>query len=261
MATRHHPAVVVVALSQVLGLVLIVGAALVFPADSIRTADYLWGAAAGMAGVIGLVLLYEALATGVMSIVSPVTAVVGTAVPVMAGVMLGERPGTLAWIGIALGASATGLLGLAPAHDGVQVSAEARRRAFPIAVAAGAGFGLFFLLLDRTSDGSGFLPLVAGRCTAAVALVTLVVVRRLRPARLDRTLALPVMVAASGDIAANVLFLLATRRGLLTIVAVCVALYPAATVLLARVGLGERLTPAQVGGLVVAAGAVVLVTV
>lgn len=249
------------ALAQTLGLALIILAALAFPAESIRTTDLLWGAAAGLAGVIGLVLLYEALATGVMSIVSPVTAVVGTAVPVVAGVLLGERPGTLAWVGIAFGAAATGMLGLVPAHDGVQVSAAARRRAFPLAIAAGAGFGAFFLLLDRTSDGSGFAPLVAGRGAAVVVLAVILVLRNIRPGRLERTLAVPVLVAASGDIAANVLFLLATRRGLLTIVAVCVALYPAATVLLARIGLGERLTPAQIGGLVVAAGAVVLVTV
>ena len=252
---------VVVFLTQLVGLALIGVASLAVPATEVHVADLAWGAAAGLAGMVGLTLLYEALATGVMSVVSPVTAVVSGALPVAAGVLLGERPGTLAWAGIALGGAATALLGLAPAHADVAVDHAARRRAFLLALGSGCGFGAFFLLLDRTGDGSGFVPLVAGRCTSALLLGVLVAVRGMRPARLERALVAPVLVAASCDIAANVLFLLATRRGLLTVVAVCVALYPASTVVLARVMLRERLTVAQVTGLAVAAGAIVLVTV
>jgi len=57
---------------------------------------------------------------------------------------------------------------------------------------------------------------------------------------------------------ANLAFLLAVRSGELAIVAVIAALFPAVTVVLARLVLRERLHPAQVAGLVAAALAVSL---
>ena len=127
------------------------------------------------------------------------------------------------------------------------------------AVVAGVGFGTVFVLLAETGGGVGFWPLVAGRSTSIVLLGGAALVGgqslRLPSPGPHRT------IAAAGvlDVAANALYLLAARRGLLAVVAVLSSLYPAGTVLLARVVLAERFTRLQIAGLVLAATGVVLI--
>lgn len=259
IASKRHPTVAVVLVAQALGLGGLVAATVVLPPAGVTGADLAWGALSGLAGVLGLALLYEGLATGVMSVVSPVTAVCAAVVPVVVGVGLGEVPSPLAWAGIVVGAMAVALLGLAPGP--FTTGTGSTTRATAMAVAAGVAFGAFFVLLDRTGADSALVPLVAARAASVSALVATVAVRRTVVAWRDRTLSRPAGVAGVMDTAANVAFLLATRRGMLAIVALCVALYPATTVLLARLVLHERLARSQTVGLVLAAGAVVLVVV
>ena len=126
-----------------------------------------------------------------------------------------------------------------------------------LAVVAGAAFGGFFVLLSRTHAAAGLWPLLSARVVSVVLLatVTLLSGRSLRPMPGSRRL---VVAAGAGDMVANILYLLAVRRGLVSLVAVIVALYPAATVLLAQVVLGERLRRIQLSGLALAAGAATL---
>jgi drug/metabolite transporter (DMT)-like permease len=127
-------------------------------------------------------------------------------------------------------------------------------------LAAGAGFGGFFILLAMAPSDAGLWPLVGARLSSVttVALVALVTRRTLRPSAGS----LHIIVAAGVlDMAANVLFLLAQRQGLLSLVAVLVSLYPASTLLLARQVLGERLRGIQVAGVACALGAVALIAV
>ncbi len=67
------------------------------------------------------------------------------------------------------------------------------------------------------------------------------------------------LVAGVLDTTANAVYLAAATRGLLSLVAVIAALYPASTVVLARLVLHERLEPSQLGGFALAAVAVGLV--
>jgi drug/metabolite transporter (DMT)-like permease len=126
-----------------------------------------------------------------------------------------------------------------------------------LALAAGLAFGGFFVALSRTHASAGLWPLLAARVVSVALLggAAWLTGRSLRPAPQSGRL---ILVAGAGDMLANICYLLAVRRGLVSLVAVIVALYPAATVLLAQVVLGERLRRIQVAGLGLAASAAVL---
>jgi drug/metabolite transporter (DMT)-like permease len=255
MASRRAAAAAVVALSQGAGLVAVL---LLLPwlGGDPEPADLGWGAAAGVAGAAGLLLFYRSLAAGVMSVVAPVTAVSAAALPVLGGLLLGERIGPLAAAGIALALAAVVLVA---AEDGLASLRNARLGTVAPALAAGAGFGLFFVVLDRTGDDSGLTPLAAAR-VVSVLLVGGLALATGRSLRVSRRVLPVVLLAGVGDMTANALFLVATQvGGQLAITGVLASLYPASTVLLAQVVLRERLAGAQQAGLAVAAAAVVLI--
>ena len=256
LASRRTSVFGVVAMSQLVGLVALV---LLLPwlGGPVGPADLGWGAAAGFAGAAGLVVFFRALAGGVMSVIAPVTAVTAAAVPVLVGLLTGDRIGPSAAAGIALALAAVVLVS---AEGGLSELRTARPASVAPALVAGAAFGLFFVLLDGTSQSSGLTPLVAAR-VASVALVVVVAMAGRRSLRITRA-ALPlVALSGLGDMTANALFLLATQQeGQLAITGVLASLYPVTTVLLAQAVLRERLVGAQLAGLVAAVGAVVLIT-
>jgi drug/metabolite transporter (DMT)-like permease len=131
-------------------------------------------------------------------------------------------------------------------------------RAFTLAIGAGLGFGGFFVLLDRTGDDAGLWPLVASRSVTFLLMlgIALITARAVVP-RHDAFV--PTIGTGVLDMSANVLFLLANREGLLALVAVVTSLYPASTIALAQIFLGERLARHQVIGLGLATVAVVLI--
>ena len=254
LATRRSRVLAVVALSQLAGLALIVALLAVLP-GVVSGGALLWGLAAGLSGAIGLVLFYRALATGVMSVVAPTTAVTSAALPVVFGLASGERPALLALVGVVLALGAVLLVSQNPAADG-----KGSASATLTSLAAGAGFGGFFILLAMAPDAAGLWPLVGARASSItlVVLLALATRRTLRPSAGS----LRVIVAAGVlDMAANVLYLLAKQEGLLSLVAVLVSLYPASTLLLARHVLGERLHAIQLAGVACALGAVALIAV
>ncbi|WP_188191676.1 DMT family transporter [Nonomuraea sp. SYSU D8015] len=254
LATRRTQVLSVVVLSQIAGLVLILGLLPLLP-GTLSDRALLWGLAAGLSGAAGLALFYRALATGVMSVVAPTTAVTSAALPVVFGLATGERPRFWALVGVALALGSVLLV----SKDGT-TGGRASVGALLTSLAAGAGFGGFFILLAMAPADAGLWPLVGARLSSVsvVALVALVIRRSLRP----RAGSLHIIVAAGVlDMAANVLYLLAQRQGLLSLVAVLVSLYPASTLLLARQVLGERLRGVQVTGVACALGAVALIAV
>ena len=255
VASRRASSFAVVAVSQAAGLAVLL---LLLPwlGGTSTAADLAWGGAAGLAGAAGLVLFYRALADGVMSVVAPVTAVMAAAVPVLVGVALGEQISPWAAAGIVLALVAVVLVA---AEGGLSSLRTARPASLTPALAAGAGFGLFFVLLDRTHDNAGLTPLVAARLVSIAFVVALALGRGLS-LRIPGT-ALPIVVLTGvGDMAANALFLVATQvGGQLAIIGVLTALYPASTVLLAQVLLRERLAGTQVAGLGAAVAAVALI--
>jgi len=212
--------------------------------------DLAIGAASGVCGGIGVFLLFRGLATGRMSVVAPITAVGAAVLPVGWGLATGERPSVVVLLGVVLALAAVALVARSDDPDD-DVPAERELAAVGWAVGAGVAFGALFILLAETSDDAGWWPLVSARVAAVAALTIGAVVAR-QPMRPNRP-AVPA-IAASGvlDVTANAVYLLAVRRGLLSLVAVLSALYPAGTVLLARVVLKERLVKAQVVGLALA---------
>lgn len=254
VASRRVAAWTVVVGSQFAGLALLVVVLPVLPTATVGAADLAWGAAGGVAGGMGLTQFFRALSLGNMSVAAPVSAVITGAVPVIAGVAMGERPSALAWTGIALALPAIGLI----SRELADSPTRTRPDVLVSAALAGLGFGGFFVLLDRTGDAAGIQPLISAR-VASVLLIGIIgsMSGRLAPVR-GRLLAL---IAVSGvlDMSANVMFLYAVREGLLALGSVISAMYPASTLLLARAVLGERLRPIQISGLALAALAVSLV--
>ena len=204
-------------------------------------------------------MFYWALGHGAMTVVAPTTAVIGAVVPVVAGLVQGERPHPVSLLGIGLAIACVALVSGAGESDPAQRRATPRR-VLLAAILAGIGFGSLFVLLERTSEDSGMWPLVAARMTSVPILVLIVVVTRARPGGDRRTLLLA-LLAGVLDMGANVLYLLAVRRGLLSIVAVITSLYPASTVALAFAVDGERVSRTQAVGLGLTAVALVLVTI
>jgi drug/metabolite transporter (DMT)-like permease len=256
LASRRSSVFGVVALSQVVGLVALL-ALLPWLGGPVDAADLWWGAAAGLAGATGLLVFFRTLARGVMSVIAPVTAVTAAAVPVLVGLINGDRIGTWAAVGIALALVAVVLVS---AEGGLSALRMARPASLAPALLAGSMFGFFFVLLDRTSDTSGLTPLVTARL-ASVTLVVVIALGRRQSLRVTRA-ALPLVAASGvGDMTANALFLLATQQdGQLAITGVLASLSPVSTVVHAPLVLRERLVGAQVAGLGAAVAAVVLIT-
>jgi len=258
LASRRAATLAVVLWSQLVGLAMVAAAVLLFPAHP-AARDLAWGAGAGLAGSLGVGLLYYALSIAPMSVVAPVTGVCALSVPVVAGLAFGERPGAAALAGVPLAALAVVLVsrGADPAH--APPSRHGSALGVPIAVAAGLVVGLFLVGIAQVSPEAGLWPLVAARASsvAAAGMIGAAGPRRLR---LDRA-TVPVVVAAGAvDMLANILYLLAVQRGMLSLVGTLSSLYPGATVLLAALVLHERLRPVQLAGLACALAAVVLVT-
>ncbi|MEV6176794.1 EamA family transporter [Streptomyces sp. NPDC052015] len=210
-----------------------------------------WGAASGVASAAAFALLYRTLAIGPMNVLSPVTALVSAALPVGVGLLRGEHLTTVGMVGLPLALVAVVLVS---AGHGAG-SARPSRTALLLACGAGAAIALQLVFLDRAPSDSGVAPLIIGRAvSSAVTLAAAGLLHR----RLGSERPAYAMAAAAGvlDSVANLLFLLATRNGDLTVVAVITALYPAGTVLLARCVLAERIHRGQLAGLGAAAVAV-----
>jgi drug/metabolite transporter (DMT)-like permease len=254
VASRRAGAFAVTVVSQCVGLVgLLVGLAFLHGRGP-SGAGLVWGAAGGLCGAVALVLFYGALAAGAMSVVAPLTAVVSAVVPVGVGLATGERPSGPSLLGVALAVPAIALIARQPEHPDRRVEPHV----LGAALAAGVGFGLFFVFLGTASDHSGLWPVVAARAASVTLLVAIAVGAR-RSARLPEPVRPAVVATGLFDSAANAVYLAAASRGLLSLVAVAAALYPASTVVLARLVLAERIGRTQAAGFALAVAAVSLV--
>lgn len=262
LASRRATAVSVVTVSNGLSLVVAFVLAQLLPGSTLVASDMAWGAAAGAVGLAGVVFLYRGLAIGPMSVVAPITALLAAAIPLLVGTARGERPGILAFAGVVLALPAIALISREPsAEAAARGHAAITPLALATALAAGLSFGGFYVLLAQTGPDGGAWPLVAQRLASVAILVGFGAVAIARGGDpLPRGSALTLgLVAGLTDIAANLAYVESTHRGLLALVAVLSSLYPATTVLLARVVLRERMGPVQVAGLGMAAGAVAFI--
>lgn len=219
-----------------------------------RAVDFWWGMAGGVAGGVALTLFYRALAVGSMGVISPVSAVIATVVPVLYGMVHGERPSLHQDIGIALAPVAVWFVSFKFDQRSPATDLRGLRRS----LGAGLAFGLFYICLAQTHRDAGLFPLVGSRAGSIVllALVALIARQPVRP--LAGTLRM-ICFAGALDMSANALFISAAHRGMIAIAAVLTSLYPASTVFLARIVLKERLQPSQIAGVACALLAVVLI--
>lgn len=268
LAARQARVIRVVLLTQAASLI-VVGLALPLAgAGPPGPRPVAWGMVAGLAGVSGAMALYLGFRYAAFSVAGPLSAVAAAGFSVLAGLLLGERPAALALAGIALAlpaivgvsASARASGSAEPATPGRSASATGRRVPAGVGygLVAGVCFALLFIGLNRAGSGSGLWPVFSGQAMALATVGCLAAFTgdlRLPEARGGWLAALAGVIGAPGTI----LYFFATHRGLLAVAAVLSSLYPAVTIMLARILAGERLTAVRLTGLVLAAVSVALI--
>jgi len=260
LTARRANTIATVVWSQAAGLVLLLLVLPFLPATTVSSRDWTWGFIAGFSGGIGVAFLYRALAVGTMAVVAPTTAVIAGMIPVAFAFAIGERLRPLTFAGVALALFAIFLVSR-PAST-AKSDEEKARGAFPpgfgLALLSGISVGIFFLSLARTSMAAGMWPLIAARISS-ISLFAFIAVAARRTLRMDRTAAGTATLGGALDMAANAVYMIAARIGPLSIVVTLASLYPASTVLLARIILKEHLSWAQIAGIICALVAVVLI--
>ncbi len=246
LLSRRHHLVAVMLLSQGVALAILVAAVLLGAPTEHDAAATAWAAGVGGLGLLGLIAFYRALSIGTMSIVAPISAT-GVTIPVLVGLASGERPGALQVVGMLLAFSGVVLAAREPPAADAEERRTARTAVW-LALLAAIGFGSFFAGIDRAEQTADVAwVLLAARAADVALLVAAAALVRPRIPTAPRALG---AIAAVGffDLLANLLFVLAAGRGLLSVVGVLGSLYPAVTVVLARVVLHERLSRTQCAG-------------
>ena len=239
VGSRRHSSWQVVLVGQAAGALVMLAAGLMLP-GSPATLDFAWALLAGAGSATGSIFLFRGLARGRMGLVAPISAVGAAALPVLVGVVLGERPTWLIWVGVLAALPGIWLVSRETTSD----RPTRTRGALVDGTIAGLGFGILFTALAQISDDAGLLPLAGNQVIGAI--LTMVTAASLgqpwRPCRgvLGWGSASGVL-GASGTLA----FMVATGATSLGIAGVLASLYPAVTVLLAAGVLGERIGTGQ----------------
>jgi drug/metabolite transporter (DMT)-like permease len=255
-AARRTPALAATVWAQGIGFGVALLALPIFPTGLPPAVEAAWSVGAGLTGGLGVAMLYYGFAVGRVSVIAPVTAVCSIAIPVLVAFGLGERPRALAVAGTAVAIASVALISR---HEDATGGGGRRDRSLVLGLGCGIVVGAFFVCLARAGSASGVWPLLIARATSTVALAAAAVVAKV-PVVIPRRV-LPVVIACGViDMVANALYLIAVREGPLGLVATLASLYPASTVLLARVVFRERLQPVQSVGLACAAAAIVMIT-
>jgi drug/metabolite transporter (DMT)-like permease len=281
MATRRAHVLTVLTLVETAGVIVALAAAVVSGGPA-SLPGLAWGFSAGVIGGLGLIIFYVGLAAGPMSVVAPVSGLVGTVLPVAVALAEGERPGIGVYAGALLCLVAIVLVSSAsqtddPGHTGRAHPPRRLGRAIAYGTASGVSFGLFFLLIRTAGQSGEVWPVAAGRMGELAIVLAAAAV--LRPGllrglgrgkgggvgggiRVGIRVGIPLAAVSAGviDVVANLCYVAATRIGAFGLAVVLASLYPGVTVLLARVVLGERLRWIQRVGLGLAAIGILLVT-
>lgn len=244
----------VTAWSQLVGLPLLVVGVILVPAEHIQASDLAFGVLAGVVGLIGLALLYSALAAGAMSLVAPIIGTVAAVLPVIWDVATGASITTLNWLGVVVGIVAVALI--AGERSGETLSTKLLLQALGAAVA----FAIFYIALAQTSTDSGLWPIVAARSVAMPLAFGAALIAG-SAAMPPRGLRKFVFTAGMFDMVANLAILVSLQTGPMGINVVLTSLYPVFTVTAAVLILREHPTKRQTIGIVTAISAVILLVV
>jgi drug/metabolite transporter (DMT)-like permease len=256
--SRVLPLLTVMVVSQAVGLA-VIAAAVGLRGKGAPDGDFaLYAALGAVAGVGGLAAFYRGLAIGAMAVVAPISAT-AAGIPVVFGLLTGERPSALQVAGIALAIAGVVLASREPPPEGRGAGPRARVAAGAgLALVAALGFGSFFVAMDEASRGDALWAILVNRLTGVGLLAALALA--VRP-RLALAPADAVALAAVGlfDMGANTLYALATTEGLVSVVAVLSSLYPVVVIALAHFVLGERVRPSQQVGVALALAGVAFI--
>jgi drug/metabolite transporter (DMT)-like permease len=252
-AGRRLPILTVSLVSQAVGFAFVLGL-VVSGWDGLPDARTVTlGLLAGCMGAVGLAALYSALAIGPMGVVAPMVSL-SVVVPVAAGLLGGDHPAALQLVGVA---AAVGGVALAARHRD-EGGARVTTHAIVLAGVAALSLGLLAVFLGRAGQTDAFWAVLMVRIGSVTLLGAAVILRRpsfVMEPRQRLTLASVGIL----DSSANLLFVLAAQRGLLSLIAVLASLYPITTVLLARGVLKERLSRVQALGVLLALAGVALI--
>lgn len=261
LATKRAPVFTVAAVSKLASLTAMLILAWLRTEQIPSLHVLVWAGAAGVAGAVGLMALYQALAVGVMGIAAPVSAVIAATIPVIFAAFSEGLPSGLQFVGFGLALVAVWFISRPPAP--ALVRGERRPRGLRLAVLAGIGFGGFYIFISQARATAVFWPLAASQfVTLATVLATVCVLALARRRGSSRWSinAVPLMLLAGLlDAGGNAFFLLAEHAGRLDVAAVLASLYPASTVILARLMLNERVSRAQAAGIVAALASIPLI--
>jgi drug/metabolite transporter (DMT)-like permease len=243
VGSRRFSSWQIVLVGQATGAIVMLTAGVMLPGSPVL-ADFAWAALAGVGSATGSIFLFRGLSRGRMGLVAPISAVGAAALPVVAGVAFGDRPGWLAWVGMLVALPGIWLV----SREASPQRPVNARGALTDGAAAGVGFGILFIALGQISGDAGLLPLAANQTVGAV--LTVVAAAGLRqPWRPSRGVlgwaTASGLLGASGTLA----FMVATGAASLGIVGVLASFYPAVTVILAALFIGEKVGAGQRAGI------------
>jgi drug/metabolite transporter (DMT)-like permease len=252
--SRKMHVLAVVLFTQISGLAFALISLPLVGAGGLSLEQFGIAAAGGAAGAVGLIAFYSGMATGSISVVSPIAGI-GVAVPVVVGLGRGEAPTPIQLAGIVIAIAAVVLVSY---EETAADEPRASLKPVFLALIAALGFGLFFVGVDATAETDAAMTIVAVRCGGVG--VALGAVLAVRPTLARSPGAWKVLlVIGFFDVLANSLFAVASTQGLLSVVSVGGSLYPAVTVLLAYMFIGERLSPIRRGGVLLALAGIVMI--
>lgn len=257
LASRRADPYRAVFLSESVGVLPLLAAALLTGAPFPTWRDLAWCVLAGSLGCIGLVLLYKSFADGKMSIAAPVSALTSAALPIVVGSFLEGLPGLSKFIGFGLALAA---IWLVSRGAGAAQLATVRLSDLRLPLLAGLFFGLYFVLIERGTQETILWPMIIARLAGALTVATYILSRRgplLPPRRVWPLISLNALL----DIGGNSLYVLSAQAGRLDVAAMLGSLYPGSTVLLAWLLLGEKISRPQLMGILLALAAIVLMTI
>ena len=251
VGARRANAFLFTALVHVSGLVLVGALALTTRAPFPGNASLVWSLIAGAVGGIALALFYRSLASGNMGLVAPVAAVLGAAIPTIVTAFAEGFPGYRHLFGFILAGIGVWLISRTEAGVG-------RPEGLGMAVLAGIGFAGFYLCIHRAGNGSALWIASCSRFGALLVTGSIVLFGRHLRAVAAPVLGIAVM-AGILDISGTAVFIRASQIGRLDDAVVLSSLYPAVTVLLARIFLHEHFSRSRTIGMVAALAAVPMI--
>jgi drug/metabolite transporter (DMT)-like permease len=256
IASRKTGAFRVVFFAEIIGIIILVVAALGFQDTTPSSLSMMQAALAGALGSLGLVLLYHSMATGSMSIAAPVSALTAGILPVVMGAFTEGLPSGLTLIGFAFALMAVWFVSQG---EGGSRNILAHVSDLRLPLLAGVGFGSYFVVMHSASQESTLWPMVISRA-GGLAIISLVMLMRRESLRVVRAAWSVIAMNGTLDVGGNTFYILAGQTGRMDVAAVLSSLYPGVTVILAGLVLKERLSRTQWLGIALALVAIVLFT-